>query len=399
VQQNRIPISSRRYVGDNLLEWKVAHELSVRLSDGALIVADSNALSYHLLRLYSTELLYRLVRIKCILRPLQSSSVHFYVHHYGAVDVAEFALDGTILNRGVSRSAWASLHSDGSLELEVSFLCCHPTLSIGTSKNHAPVYAGTGEEQFALLQVQVDLFDATPELSATPVAERLTLVDVGGQEGLQLKWMLKADRLTPVLFEPIASEAALLRQTIPRIPGAQVIEKALAHKSGAQTLHIAAASGCSSLRKPNFEVLDRYSIGKIFTTVGTAEVQCVRYDQLFASGEAPAPDAIKIDVQGFEYEVLLGFGHLLEDCLGIELEAHFVPVYLGQKLFADIVDILSYFGFAVRAIRQLPNYDGDFIEFDAYFTKRREYARNLPDYRKQKFLMIADVWDLPQYKI
>src|SRR5438105_11323876 len=98
------PIFSELYEGQTLLKWQVAHEMSVRLEQEGLIVSDTTQDSYHLLRLYdSDEFLYRLVRIKCLLRRLPTSTVNFYVHHYGSLDVAEICLDGTIVNRGTTR--------------------------------------------------------------------------------------------------------------------------------------------------------------------------------------------------------------------------------------------------------------------------------------------------------
>lgn len=95
-----------------------------------------------------------------------------------------------------------------------------------------------------------------------------------------------------------------------------------------------------------YEVLQQYSVAPIFSVVGTQETDCVRYDDLFRMQAAPLPDVVKIDVQGFEYEVLLGFGHLLQNCMAIELEAHVVPIYKGQKLLGDLIDILTHWIFS-----------------------------------------------------
>ncbi len=371
--------------------------MSTRLEDGALVVSDTERQSWHLLRLYDSALLFRIVRMKCRLKFCRTATANFYIHHYGSLDVAEISPDGTIVNDGISNNVSINKISDDLFDVEVTFLCCHPTLSIGCSKNRQPVYSGTGREQFVLMSMLVEMFDAHSQLSRTPAEERITLIDVGGQEGLQLKWMLKADQITPVVFEPIASEAALVRQTLGRIPGAQVVEKALAHAAGTQKLYIAAASGCSSLREPNFEILQHYSIGPIFRTINTQNVECVRYDELFRAGAAPSPDVIKIDVQGFEYEVLVGFGHLLESCLAIELETHFVPIYRGQKLIGDIVDMLGDFGFALRQVRQVPNFDGDAVEFDALFTKRRDRVTALSERARRKFHLITEVLGIAPY--
>ncbi|RUW41678.1 MAG: FkbM family methyltransferase [Mesorhizobium sp.] len=210
--------------------------------------------------------------------------------------------------------------------------------------------------------------------------------------------MLRAEEITPVVFEPLASEAMAIRQTLSRIPGAQVVEKALANTSGPQKLFVTAGSFCSSLREPDFEILQHYPVGRVFEVVGTQQVECVRYDELFRAGVVPTPDVIKIDVQGFEYEVLLGFGHLLECCLAIELETHVVPIYRGQKLLGDIVDVLGDFGFALRQLTQVNHFDGDAVEFDAIFTKRRDRIAALSSPAKRKFEVIGQTLGVPPYR-
>ncbi|RUX34085.1 MULTISPECIES: FkbM family methyltransferase [unclassified Mesorhizobium] len=391
-------IFSKSYAGDALSSWEIAHELSASVDGDALVVRDSIRYDWHLLRLYDPAFLYRKVRMRCVVKFLPTTTTSFYIHHYGGLDIAEIASDGTIVNRGVGTDLSANALADGAFEVDATFLSRHGSLSIGCSKNGGGVYAGTGLEQFALLSVLVETFDAYGELSRTPADERITLVDVGGQGGLQLKWMLRAEEITPVVFEPLASEAMAIRQTLSRIPGAQVVEKALANTSGPQKLFVTAGSFCSSLREPNFEILQHYPVGRVFEVVGTQQVECVRYDELFRAGVVPTPDVIKIDVQGFEYEVLLGFGHLLECCLAIELETHVVPIYRGQKLLGDIVDVLGDFGFALRQLTQVNHFDGDAVEFDALFTKRRDRIAALASPAKKKFEVIGEALGVPPYR-
>jgi FkbM family methyltransferase len=391
------PIVSLSFEKENLLRWRIAHGLKTRFVDNELIVDDGTEDNWHLLRLDGAEFLYRLVRMKLLIRRLGTSSVNFYVHHFGSVDVAEIGLDGIIVDRGITNTLSVDRVSEDLLEIELEFLNRHPTLSIGCSNNRQPVFPGTGREQFAILSIRVEARDASLELSKIPDDERIKIVDVGGAGGLQLKWMLRADRIIPILFEPSASEAQTLRRTIERIPGGRVIEAALAHRSGMHDLHVAASAGCSSLREPDFRVLDEYSISPFFKILKEEQVSCVRYDELFAKRLVPAPDVIKIDVQGFEYEALLGFGSLLEHCIGIELETHFYPLYKGQKLVGDIVAYLEGFDFVLRSIAQVPNFDGDSVEVDALFTKRRRVVLNLPENQKGKFKLLTDVWRIPSY--
>lgn len=383
--------------GSALPAWRVAHDMQTELRGTDLIVRDTTAHSYHLLRLYDERYLYRIVRLRCVLRGLPGATTNFYVHHYGDIDVAEIGFDGTIHNRGICRRLDVDHRADGTLHVEMEFLNCHPTLTIGCSKGGQRVYAGDGVEQFAIHEIEIEDRDATVELSRCPPDARLTLVDVGGQQGLQLPWMLRADCISPIVFEPLPEEARKLRVTIGRIPGGQVVERALAETSGTRTLHVTAASSCSSLREPNDEFLRTYSIAPLFHVVHRVDVDCVRYDELFAQGAVPRADVIKIDVQGFEYEVLQGFGDLLHSCLGIELEAHVYPIYKGQKLLGDLVSLLAGYGLVLRQVRPTGNFDGDCVEVDAFFTRRRDAVAALPDPQKAKFETLCEAWQLPRY--
>ncbi|WP_272941132.1 FkbM family methyltransferase [Chthoniobacter flavus] len=60
---------------------------------------------------------------------------------------------------------------------------------------------------------------------------------------------------------------------------------------------------------------------------------------------------MKIDAQGFEYNVLRGFGAKLQNVLGIRLETQLRSLYKGQALFRDIYEYLKSNGFILRDVR------------------------------------------------
>ena len=227
----------------------------------------------------------------------------------------------------------------------------------------------------------------------------ITLVDVGGAGGIQPEWLPIAASLTPVLFEPNPIEAAKLRvSTTQAYPNAIVVEGALSNQTGLRTLNIAQYWGCTSLLEPNMTLLSQYRVAPAFTIVGKKEVFCERYEELYWRGAVPSPDVIKVDVQGSEYEVLNGFGDLLIGCLGIELETHLYPIYHDQKLLQDIVKYLAQYGFVLRRLEPVANFDGDLIECNVWFTKRRALWLDLDMSAKSKFQTISDIWKLISYE-
>ena len=229
--------------------------------------------------------------------------------------------------------------------------------------------------------------------------ERIVLIDVGASGGLQPCWARHPQRISPVLFEPNSAKAAELRRSLDDIPGALVIERGLSSRSGSYTLHLGRYWGCTSLLEPDPAVLRDYQIAPLYDEVGQASVACDRYDALHASGEAPTPDVIKLDVEGYEYQVLLGFGPLLEHCIGIEVEAWIYPVYRGTRLLGEIVAYLREFDLVLRRFEPIDAFDHDVVVGNAYFTIGRARAAELDPMRRRKFDLLTEVWKLPSYSI
>jgi FkbM family methyltransferase len=235
----------------------------------------------------------------------------------------------------------------------------------------------------------------------TDNSKLLVLVDVGGLGGIPAEWEAVHDRVLPVVFEPNPAEAAPLRGGITRYGNGRgmVIQKGLAAVMGPRTLRITKSISCSTTLIPNTEFLATYSIAPAFNVTATEIVECSRYDVLYRDGEVPRPDVIKVDVQGLEYDVLLGFGELLGGCLGISLESQLYPLYQGQKLFGDIVDLLSRFGLVLRRITPSHHFDGDIVEIDALFTVDRSRESKLDATQREKLKLIHDVWSLSERNI
>jgi FkbM family methyltransferase len=230
------------------------------------------------------------------------------------------------------------------------------------------------------------------------VDELLCFVDVGSRGGLQAKWHPHADAIRAIMFEPDPEEAARLRDQIGPNSRHMVFDHGLSNLVGRQKLYVTVNSLDSSLLPPNAEFLANYEIRPHFELERQAEVDCTRYDVLYYEGKVPSPDAIKIDVQGFEFQVLEGFGSLLQHCLGIELEAHFYPLYREQKLLHEIIGMLRDYGLMLRTLQLVGQFDGDLVEVNAFFTKSRHAVRSLSPPQRRKFDLLTKVWELPVYR-
>lgn len=133
----------------------------------------------------------------------------------------------------------------------------------------------------------------------------------------------------------------------------------------AATFHRNAAAMTDSVFPPNLELTSRFTdLSELLQPVGTDSVQTHRLDDLISADEI---DFLKMDVQGGELLVLDGAPRLAATALAVHSEVEFVPIYLGQPLFADIdirlrslgFQFHTFNGFGARPYRPLRAADND----------------------------------------
>jgi FkbM family methyltransferase len=136
-----------------------------------------------------------------------------------------------------------------------------------------------------------------------------------------------------------------------------VIPACLADTDGEAVLHIYNNPGLTSLREFGPALARRYQnqfgidfdFGKDGAQlVEKREVQTRRLDNIVGAPDAPCPppDFLSLDVQSGEYEILVGAHDVLERSVcGLIVEVEFGEMYLGQKRFQDIYDLLDAAGF------------------------------------------------------
>ena len=132
------------------------------------------------------------------------------------------------------------------------------------------------------------------------------LVDVGANVGMYSIWSAKSRQVRVYAFEPEAQNFALLNRN--------VVLNGLSGRVSAYCLAISDTAGMSELHLSNLTVGGScHSLGERvdykhdpMTPVYSQGVMAARLDDLVAAGSVPAPDHIKIDVDGFEPRVIAG---------------------------------------------------------------------------------------------
>jgi FkbM family methyltransferase len=79
------------------------------------------------------------------------------------------------------------------------------------------------------------------------------------------------------------------------------------------------------------------------------ELEIVALDQLIFEGRLELPDLLKLDVQGFELEVLAGAANTLPETRWIVLETAFTQLYEGERLFAEVHEHMRSVGYEVQS--------------------------------------------------
>jgi FkbM family methyltransferase len=265
------------------------------------------------------------------------------------------------------------------LRVRVEFVSFHRSVSIGLWKSGSR-FRGTGKFQWKLSETSV-----SPQSGlAMAQDERICVLDVGARDGLSPNWERLGALVRPVLVEPDPVEAARLTERYHNVPGAVILQQGLAESAGRRTLYVTRLPHCSSLLEPNGELLSRWNCAGWFAVEATAEIDCASYAELVEQRLAPNPDIVKIDVQGYEFEVLQGMGSVLDQCLAVELEAHVLPIYKNQRLLCDIVALLDDRGMSLRGLRPVGNFNGDVVEFDAVFIRRLDARIKADPLRRRK---------------
>lgn len=171
-----------------------------------------------------------------------------------------------------------------------------------------------------------------------------TIVDVGANVG---QFSLLARALHPAAriyaFEPLPDAAARYRRVFAADANVTLFQAAISPEAGTATMHVSAAADSSSL----LPISDRQS--ELFPgteEIGVTDVEAGPLSDFVSIGDLKAPALLKIDVQGFELEVLRGTGDLLAAFEHVYVEASFEALYEGQALAEDVIAHMVAAGFA-----------------------------------------------------
>jgi len=182
----------------------------------------------------------------------------------------------------------------------------------------------------------------------------LVVADIGAANGLPSNLVPLGRTATVLFFEPNANSAKALTEQL-RGGGykdPRVLPVALAGSDGPRTLYITNVPTGSSLLKPGSEYFNTFGNPDYFHPVREVTVETRRLDGVLAEARLPRLDALKIDTQGAELEILKGLGQVLADeTLCVELEIGYPGGYIDQPGFGELDRLISSAGFYLFDLR------------------------------------------------
>jgi FkbM family methyltransferase len=192
-----------------------------------------------------------------------------------------------------------------------------------------------------------------------------TLVDIGAHEGLYAARAARYFSLKrTILVEPLPKFAKNLRKL--NLPGAEVVEAAMADKVGEARFTVSNTEQASSLLEINPTMSDAYKLDMSESQRITVKVTTL--DQTVSDLGLESIDLVKIDVQGAERALLAGASSALKRTKYIQIEVLFVEHYKGCAQFFEIDSIMSEAGFRLcRLVDFSHTVDGVLLQADAIY--------------------------------
>jgi len=223
-------------------------------------------------------------------------------------------------------------------------------------------------------------------------------IDVGASGGAIPKWKNFTENYQSVLFEPNenAYKDLIKNKTEKEI----IINTALSNKKQNLIFNICKDAQASSFFKPNVKFLENYYNSERFKIIKQVQVQADTLDNQFKLKSIFDSDFLKIDVQGFELQILEGAIKSLDNIIGLEVEAEFVEIYNDQPLFSDIDNFLKKNNFYLFDIKRyywkrkfassINEKKGQLIFADTLYFKSPEYLISV--FKKNKFKLIKSFY-------
>ena len=186
--------------------------------------------------------------------------------------------------------------------------------------------------------------------------------------------------------------------------GVKYYPYALGKANEKRKLYITQHPMCSSLYKPNEDLIKLYNRFEVAYLKEETEIETITLDYFVKQNKIGEIDFIKIDVQGAELDIFKGGAKTLKDVLKIVTEVEFIPHYINQPLFGDVCNFLEkynlmfnkFLGLAGRALKPIilknPETPSQHIWTDAVFIYHVQKIKTLSDKKILKLSLLSLIY-------
>ena len=118
-----------------------------------------------------------------------------------------------------------------------------------------------------------------------------------------------------------------------------------------ETLNICAAPGMSSVLEPDLQYLDLFhGFAEWAKIIKSIDIQTKKLDEINFEKKI---DFFKIDVQGYEYEIINQGKQKIKESLIVQIETSPIPLYKNEKPFSYICSLLEDLGFNLHMFNKI----------------------------------------------
>ena len=196
----------------------------------------------------------------------------------------------------------------------------------------------------------------------------LFVINVGANEGQWISSLLELVSVPEIwIFEPNSEAMEICRKRIGPRPEVKYFDLALGETDGHAELHVTASSPFASLLQPRVDFLKRHYCAEAADVVLSKQIQIATLDSLVP--ESRVVDLLKVDVQGFECEVLFGAQRTLRKTRAVLLEVLLQSHYRDDHMFPELWNRMAEYGFSLWSLSQpYTGSEGEALWADAVFV-------------------------------
>lgn len=219
-----------------------------------------------------------------------------------------------------------------------------------------------------------DPFVITRELAGP---DAVTIFDVGAHVGLAAgRYRELFPNAMIHCFEPYPESFALLEESVGALEPIELHRFALAAAAGEAAFSANRNSATNSLLASDSRA-EVYWHGDTPMTTGRIAVETRTLDGFARERSIERIDILKMDVQGSEYEVLLGGRGLLErQAVGlVYMELITAPTYIGQHRIREYLELFDGVGYELFDLYNFGRSSGRLLQTDVIFVSPETLGR------------------------